>query len=237
MINNIGYVFLTAALAVSLYGVVVPHLGVVRNNWNLVRSAQHAALLNLAFVFAASMVLVRAFVMDDFGVDFVFENSSIDMPLLYKIAAFWGGMDGSLLFWELVLAILTVIVAYGYERSNREVLPYVIITLNVIHVFLLFLLVTYSNPLATHFPAPLDGRGLNPLLQHPAMAAHPPLLYLGYIGFSIPFAFAMGSLIRGKLDNEWVLTTRRWTLFAWYFLTVGQMLGGQWAYEELGWGG
>ncbi|MCZ6748091.1 MAG: heme lyase CcmF/NrfE family subunit [SAR324 cluster bacterium] len=237
MINNIGYVFLTAALAVSLYGVVVPHLGVVRNNWNLVRSAQHAALLNLAFVFAASMVLVRAFVMDDFGVDFVFENSSIDMPLLYKIAAFWGGMDGSLLFWELVLAILTVIVAYGYERSNREVLPYVIVTLNVIHVFLLFLLVTYSNPLATHFPAPLDGRGLNPLLQHPAMAAHPPLLYLGYIGFSIPFAFAMGSLIRGKLDNEWVLTTRRWTLFAWYFLTVGQMLGGQWAYEELGWGG
>jgi cytochrome c-type biogenesis protein CcmF len=237
MIVNLGYVFLTAALAVSIYGVAVPHLGVVRNNWNLVRSAQYATILNLIFVLLASLVLVRAFMTDDFSVSFVFENSSLDMPRLYKFTAFWGGMNGSLLFWELVLAGLSAAVAWRYERTNREVLPYVILTLNVIHVFLLFLLTTYANPLAVQHPAPANGRGLNPLLQHPAMAAHPPMLYLGYIGFSIPFAFAMGSLIRGKLDNEWVVTTRRWTLFAWYFLTVGQMLGGQWAYEELGWGG
>jgi len=237
MTNHIGYICLTAALAVSLYGVVAPHLGVTRNNWNLVRSAQFATILNLGFVFAASVALMRAFLTDDFSVSFVFQNSSVDLPVMYKIAAFWGGMDGSLLFWELVLALLSAVVAYRYQRSNREVIPYVIVTLSIIHVFLLGLLVTYSNPLATQYPIPDNGRGLNPLLQHPAMAAHPPMLYLGYIAFSIPFAFAMGSLLRGKLDNEWVVTTRRWTLFAWFFLTVGQMLGGQWAYEELGWGG
>jgi cytochrome c-type biogenesis protein CcmF len=237
VINDIGYVFLVAAMAVSLYGVFVPHLGVVRNNWNLVRSAQFATILNLAFVAAASAVLWRAFVVSDFSVRFVWETSSRDLPLAYKLAAFWGGMDGSLLFWELVLAGFSAAVAYGYQRSNREIIPYVIAVLNVVHVFLLFLLLTWSNPLAIQSPVPLDGRGLNPLLQHPAMAAHPPLLYLGYVGFSIPFAFAMASLIRGKLDNDWVTTTRRWTLFSWYALTVGQMLGGQWAYEELGWGG
>ncbi|MCZ6533932.1 MAG: heme lyase CcmF/NrfE family subunit [SAR324 cluster bacterium] len=237
MINNIGYVFLAAALAVSLYGVVVPHLGVVRNNWNLVRSAQFATILNLLLVLGASAVLMRGFLMDDFSIRFVWQNSSTDLPLGYKIAAFWGGMDGSLLFWELVLAGFAAVVAYSYQRSNREIIPYVIVVLNIIQVFLLFLLTTYSNPLGLQAPIPLEGRGLNPLLQHPSMAAHPPLLYLGYIGFSVPFAFAIASLIRGKLDNAWVVTTRRWTLFAWYSLIVGQMLGGQWAYEELGWGG
>jgi cytochrome c-type biogenesis protein CcmF len=237
MFPHIGYIFLTAALAVSLYGVVVPHLGVVRNNWNLVRSAQSATILNLFLVLGASAVLLRAFLTNDFSVSFVWQNSSTDLPLFYKISAFWGGMDGSLLFWELVLALFSAVVAYTYQRTNREVIPYVLVALNVIHVFLLLLLVTWSNPLALLPSAPAEGRGLNPLLQHPAMALHPPMLYLGYIGFSVPFAFAIASLVRGKLDNAWVITTRRWTLGAWYALTVGQMLGGQWAYEELGWGG
>ena len=237
MLPDLGYVLLTAALAVSLYGVVVPPLGVARNNWNLVRSAQFATIVNFLLVLGASAVLMNAFITNDFSVRFVWENSSTDLPLFYKISAFWGGMDGSLLFWDLVLASFSAIVAYGYQRTNREIVPYVIATLSVVHVFLLLLLTTYSNPLATQAPVPPEGRGLNPLLQHPAMAMHPPLLYLGYIGFSIPFAFAIGSLIRGKLDNAWVISTRRWTLGAWFALTVGQMLGGQWAYEELGWGG
>lgn len=235
--NNIGYLCLAAALAVSLYGVVAPHLGVKRDNWNLVRSAQFATILNFLLVLAASSVLVRAFIAHDFSVRFVWETSSRDLPLFYRVAAFWGGMEGSLLFWELVLALFSAAVAYGYQRTNRELVPYVLTTLNVVHVFLLGLLVSWSNPLAPQTPVPPDGRGLNPLLQHPAMAAHPPLLYLGYVGFSIPFAFAIASLIRGRLDNAWVVTTRRWTLFSWYALTIGQMLGGQWAYEELGWGG
>ncbi|MEE8396635.1 MAG: cytochrome c biogenesis protein CcsA, partial [bacterium] len=237
MTPTLGYLFLAAALAVSLYGIVTPHLGVVRNNWNLVRSAQLAAMLTFVFVLAASAVLVGAFLSDDFSLIFVWQNSSTDLPTLYKISAFWGGMNGSLLFWELVLAGFSAAVAHGYQRENREIIPYVIVVLNLIQVFLLGLLLTYSNPFATQAALPLEGRGLNPLLQHPAMAIHPPLLYLGYIGFSVPFAFAIASLVRGKLDNAWVVTTRRWTLFSWYALTMGQMLGGQWAYEELGWGG
>ncbi len=237
MIIDIGYIFLAAALAVSVYGVIVPHLGVVRNNWNLVRSTQFSTILTFFLVLIASAVLVRAFIGNNFGVVFVWQNSSTDLPLFYKVTALWGGMDGSLLFWELVLAGFSAIVAFAYQRTNRQIIPYVISTLNVIQLFLLFLLVTFSNPFNMQFPPPVEGRGLNPLLQHPAMAIHPPFLYLGYIGFSIPFAFAIACLIRGKLDNSWVVTTRRWTLFAWYALTVGQMQGGQWAYEELGWGG
>jgi len=237
MLNNLGYLSLVAALAIAAYGIVAPHLGVRSNNWNLVRSAQFGTVAVFVLVLVASAVLLRAFIVSDFSVAFVWENSSTDMPLFYKISAFWGGMDGSLLFWELVLAGFSAFVAYFYRRTNREIIPYTVATLNVIQVFLLFLLVTWANPLAVTAGAPTEGRGLNPLLQHPAMAAHPPLLYLGYIGFSVPFAFAMASLIRGRLDNAWVVTTRRWTLFAWYSLTVGQMLGGQWAYEELGWGG
>src|SRR3972149_7070899 len=127
MINNIGYICLTAALAVSLYGVVAPHLGVRRNNWNLVRSAQFATILNLGFVLVASAALLRAFLHNDFGVIFVWQNSSVDLPLMYKVTAFWGGMDGSLLFWELVLAILSAAVAYRYQRTNREVIPHLIV--------------------------------------------------------------------------------------------------------------
>ena len=114
---------------------------------------------------------------------FVWENSSTDLPLFYKISAFWGGMNGSLLFWELVLAGFAAAVAYGYQRTNREIIPYVIVTLNVVQAFLLFLLVTYSNPLALQSPAPLEGRGLNPLLQHPVMMIHPLMLYTGLVGF------------------------------------------------------
>lgn len=237
MISNLGYLFLMGAMAVSLYAMVVPHLGVIRNNWNLVRSAQFATILNFVFVLAASAVLWRAFQADDFSIIFVYENSSSDLPLFYKISAFWGGMNGSLLFWVLVLSGFSAIVAYLYQQNHREITPYIITTLAVVHVFLLLLLLGWANPFAVQAPIPLEGRGLNPLLQHPAMALHPPLLYLGYIGFSIPFAFAIASLVRGKLDNAWVTSTRRWTLGAWYALTMGQMFGGQWAYEELGWGG
>ena len=159
------------------------------------------------------------------------------MPLIYKITSYWGGLEGSLLFWILVQSFFAMIVSFRYQYSNREIIPYVITTLNAIMAFLLVLLIGWSNPLEVQSIIPKEGQGLNPLLQNPAMAIHPPALYLGFIGFSVPFAFAIGGLIRGKLDNEWVLTTRRWTLLSWYFLSAGLILGGQWAYEELGWGG
>jgi cytochrome c-type biogenesis protein CcmF len=159
------------------------------------------------------------------------------MPMFFKVTAFWGGLEGSLLFWILVQSFFAMVVAFRYQYSNREIIPYVIATLNGILCFLLVLLLGWSNPLDLQATIPAEGRGLNPLLQHIAMVIHPPSLYLGFIGFSVPFAFAIAGMIRGKLDNEWVLTTRRWTLVSWYFLSMGLILGGQWAYEELGWGG
>ena len=234
---DLGTIALMAAFALCVYGTVVPHLGVRTNNWNLVRSAQNASILTFFLVALASAILIHALIISDFSIIYVWENSSTDMPLFYKFSSFWGGMNGSLLFWILVQSFFAMIVAYRYQYSNREIIPYVIATFNAIIAFLLLLLIGWSNPLELQAVIPEEGRGLNPLLQNPAMAIHPPSLYLGFIGFSVPFAFAMGGLIRGKMDNEWVLTTRRWTLMAWYFLSSGLILGGQWAYEELGWGG
>ena len=234
---DFGTIALMAAFALCVYGTVVPHLGVRTNNWNLVRSAQNASILTFFLVALASAILIHALIISDFSIIYVWEHSSTDMPLMYKFSSFWGGMNGSLLFWILVQSFFAMIVAYRYQYSNREIIPYVIATFNAIIAFLLLLLIGWSNPLELQTVIPEEGRGLNPLLQNPAMAIHPPSLYLGFIGFSVPFAFAMGGLIRGKMDNEWVLTTRRWTLMAWYFLSSGLILGGQWAYEELGWGG
>ena len=236
-IADLGTITLMAAFAVCVYGTVVPHLGVRSNNWNLIRSAQNASILSFLLIAIASAALLQALVLSDFSLRYVWEHSSTDMPLFYKVSSFWGGLEGSLLFWVLVQSFFSMIVAFRYQYSNREIIPYVIATLNAILAFLLLLLIGWSNPLDLQGVIPLEGRGLNPLLQTPAMAIHPPSLYLGFIGFSVPFAFAMGGLIRGKMDNEWVLTTRRWTLTAWYFLSAGLILGGQWAYEELGWGG
>jgi len=226
-----------AAFSLCIYGTIVPHLGVKTNNWNLIRSAQNATILTFFLVAIASGILINALLTNDFSLIYVWENSSTDMSMLYKFSSFWGGLNGSLLFWILVQSFFAMIVAFRYQYSNREIIPYVIATFNAILTFLLLLLIGWSNPLDLQSIIPSEGRGLNPLLQNPAMAIHPPSLYLGFIGFSVPFAFAIGGLIKGKLDNEWVLTTRRWTLIAWYFLSAGLILGGQWAYEELGWGG
>jgi len=233
----LGTISLMAALALCFYGTVVPHLGVKNNNWNLIRSAQNASVFTFILVTFASGVLLNALIIGDFSIFYVWENSSTDMPLFYKISSFWGGLEGSLLFWIFVQSFFLMVVSFRYQYSNRDIIPYVIATLNAITGFLLLLLIGWSNPLNIQGVIPLEGRGLNPLLQNPAMAIHPPSLYLGFIGFSVPFSFAMGGLFLGKLDNEWVLTTRRWTLMSWYFLSAGLILGGQWAYEELGWGG
>ena len=235
--SDLGTIALMIALAACLYGTVVPNLGVRTNNWNLIRSAQNASIISFFLIAVASGVLIHALVVSDFSIFYVWRNSSVDMPMFFKVTAFWGGLEGSLLFWILVQSFFAMVVAFLYQYSNREIIPYVIATLNGILCFLLVLLLGWSNPLDLQATIPAEGRGLNPLLQHVAMVVHPPSLYLGSIGFSVPFAFAIAGMIRGKLDNEWVLTTRRWTLVSWYFLSMGLILGGQWAYEELGWGG
>ncbi len=226
-----------SAFVLAAYAIIVLAAGIRRDSYNLILSARYSSIAILVLVGVAYLALSYAFLNDDFSVRFVARNSSTDLPGFYKFTAVWGGMHGSLLLWELILAFFTATVALRYRKTNQEILPHTLIVLNLISLFLLFLLIGWSNPLARQYPAPLEGNGLNPLLQNPGMVFHPPSLYLGYVAFSIPFAFAIGSLMRGKLDNRWILSTRRWTLFAWFFLTIGMILGAQWAYVELGWGG
>lgn len=237
MVVDIGYFSLLSALVLAAYAIIVLIAGLKKDSANLIQSARYSSVAVLVLVVLAYISLSYAFMTDDFSVQFVVQHSSTDLPGFYKLTAVWGGMHGSLLLWELILSFFIATVAVRYRQTNREILPHTLIVLNTISLFLLFLLIGWSNPLARSFPAPLEGRGLNPLLQNPGMVFHPPSLYLGYVAFSIPFAFAMGSLMRGKIDNEWIVTTRRWTLFAWFFLTMGMILGAQWAYVELGWGG
>ncbi len=226
-----------AAMILVFYAIIVCVTGIQRNNHNLIQSAAYSLIVSFGLVVLAFLALCHAFAVNDFSVRFVAEHSSTDLPLFYKFTAVWGGMQGSLLLWELILMFFTTIVIFRYQKTNRDILPHTMVVLSIISLFLLFLLAGWSNPFAQQFPAPPEGLGMNPLLQNPGMIYHPPSLYLGYVGFSVPFAFAMGSLLRKKLNNDWILTTRRWTLVSWFFLTLGMLLGAQWAYVELGWGG
>ncbi|MBT4286092.1 MAG: heme lyase CcmF/NrfE family subunit [Deltaproteobacteria bacterium] len=237
MFINIGYFALLTSLGLMFYASLALTLGIKYDKNELILSAKLSFIAKFILIAVAFASLTYAFIVDDFSIQFVSLHSSSDLPLFYKITAVWGGMEGSLLLWELILSFFIVCIIINYHKINRDILPYSLIILSLISLFLLFLLVGWSNPLERVFPVPPEGRGLNPLLQNPGMIYHPPSLYLGYVGFSIPFAFAIGSLLRGKLDNQWILSTRRWTLFSWFFLTVGMMLGGEWAYLELGWGG
>ena len=186
----------------------------------------------------ASMVLIYLFVTDDYSVKYVQHYSDRSMPLFYKVTSFWGGQDGSLLFWVWVMSCWSAVAIYLNRGKNREILPYTIVAMMVVTMFFLVLMIFAANPFETYLAgAPTDGRGLNPLLQNPYMVTHPPSLYLGYIGWTIPYCFAIGALAHGKLDYSWIAAMRRWCLVAWVFLSVGLVLGGLWAYEELGWGG
>jgi cytochrome c-type biogenesis protein CcmF len=185
----------------------------------------------------ASSALCALFLTDRFDVEYVASYSSRAMPTLFKVAAFWGGHAGSLLLWILVLSVFSAIVIVQNRHQNRGLIPYVVATLSGITVFFLVLLNFTSNPFDLLGFTPPDGKGLNPQLQTPLMAIHPPCLYLGYVGVAVPYAFAMAALLSGRVGDVWIRTTRRWTLFAWLFLGVGLLLGGYWAYIELGWGG
>jgi len=237
MIIDFGYYSLIASLALSVYIVIACLLGIRSNSSNLIRTVRYSFVTIFLLSLVSYGALTYAFAFNDFSVKFVAEHSSTDLPMFYKVTAVWGGMDGSLLLWQFVLSIYSAIVVVLYHRTHKEVLPHTMLVLGAIAFFLLFMLVGWSNPMARLYPVPAEGQGLNPLLQNLGMVYHPPTLYLGFIGFTIPFAFAMGSLLRGRLTNEWIVTTRRWSLVAWYFLSLGLILGGEWAYVELGWGG
>ncbi len=228
---------LALALALCLLAAVLAVQAGRRHDALRLVAARNAVFAVAALVTFAFAVLIRAFVISDFSLAYVAQNSNLDLPLIFKLSAAWGAHEGSLLMWAWFLAVLTAAAVALHWRDHPLSMPWVIATLALVQAGFLALVVLLSNPFATLAPVPADGRDLNPLLQDLALAFHPPMLYLGYVGFTIPFAFAVAALVRLHVGVEWVTAVRRWTLFSWTALTTGIVFGGYWAYYELGWGG
>ncbi|HLG19678.1 MAG TPA: cytochrome c-type biogenesis CcmF C-terminal domain-containing protein [Bdellovibrionota bacterium] len=232
-----GNILLHLGLVVTVYAVVMSILGARTRRPALVESSRNAVWAAGLIVATCAGLLIACFLTGKFQVEYVYSYSNSTMPGFYKVAALWGGQAGSLLFWVLVLFVYSSAVMWVQRNRSHQLLPYVIATLMTIATFFLVILVFTTNPFNTLPFTPADGRGLNPLLQNYYMVIHPPSLYLGYVGMTVPFAFAMAALMTGRLDNQWILQIRRWTLLAWFFLSMGNLLGASWAYEVLGWGG
>ena len=237
MIVELGHFALALALVVAAMQTVIPALGARWREPRLMDVAEPAALAQLALVLAAFLALTHAYVTSDFSVTNVWQNSHSLKPLIYKISGVWGNHEGSMLLWVLILALFGAAVAL-FGRNLPATLKANVLAVqgSIALAFLLFIIAT-SNPFLRLDPAPPDGRGLNPILQDPALAFHPPLLYAGYVGFSMAFSFAVAALIEGRIDGAWARWVRPWTLAAWMFLTLGIAMGSWWAYYELGWGG
>jgi cytochrome c-type biogenesis protein CcmF len=234
---DVGALALIVAWVMALYSVGVSIAGAVSRRREFVASGEHAALAVWGLAVVAVAALLHALVSRDFNIEYVAHYSSSTLPLHYTIAALWGGQAGSLLFWVLILSSMGAVVLLQNRYRNRELMPWVTAVLMVIALFFLSLLVFVTPPFQRLAFTPPEGRDLNPLLQNYWMTIHPPSLYLGYVACSVPFAVAMAALITGRLDDVWIRTTRRWTLFAWFFLSLGNLFGAEWAYLVLGWGG
>src|SRR5713101_7459176 len=235
--THLGSLALYLAFVLALYAIATSLWGALQRRSVWVASGTHAAYAVFGCVLIAVAALLHALVTRDFNLEYVAAYSSSTLPLSYTIAALWGGQKGSLLFWTLILTFFSTIVQVQNRAKNRELMPYVTATLMTIALFFLGLLCFIASPFERLGFTPTEGSDLNPLLQNYWMTIHPPSLYLGYVSASVPFAFAMASLATGKLGDVWIRTTRRWALLSWFFLSVGNMLGGRWAYEVLGWGG
>ena len=237
MIADIGSITLLLAFLVAIYGVVAAAFGARRGDDRWVRSARNAIVIIFPLLLLAAGLIITALVTGDFSIAYVSDVSSRGMPTYLKVTALWGGQAGSLLFWNLLLACFTAAAMMSKWRQQKELMPYVIIVAGMTQVFFLLITTFIENPFTRNVVIPADGQGLNPLLRHPGMIIHPPMLYLGFVGFTIPYAFAMAALMSNQLGDNWIHTTRRWTLVAWLFLGLGLILGGRWAYDVLGWGG
>jgi len=237
VLPELGQILLVTALLMAVLQTVLPLWGAHRGRATWMAVARPAAYAQLALLLGAFGVLTAAFVTQDFSVRYVAENSNSLLPLAYRYSAVWGAHEGSLLLWALVLALWCGAVALWSKRLPAEVSARVLGVLGIISIGFLAFLIFTSNPFARLLPAPLEGRDLNPLLQDPGLIIHPPMLYIGYVGFAVPFAFAIAALLEGRVDARWLRWTRPWTNVAWGFLTIGIALGSWWAYYELGWGG
>src|SRR5918992_4199803 len=236
--SGLGSFLLLAAFVISAYAAAISVAGARRRSRGMIESGIGAFYLVAAVMTVASGVIVHAFVVGDYTIKYVQRYSDAVQPLFYKITSYWGGLDGSIMFWVFLLSLFGSVAVFVNRERHRELMPYVVATISVVQMFFLFLMIVHNNPFSTFLTEnPTDGRGLNPLLQNFYMVIHPPMLYLGFVGLTIPFAFGMAALITGYLDDSWLRAVRRWTMFAWLFLTLGLGLGMIWAYEELGWGG
>jgi len=256
VIANLGFSSLVVALLISLYGIFAAIHGVKNHKPAWIESARLSMLLTFPLTTISSISLVNLLVSGNFEFEFVYSVTSRSMPLYLRITSFWGGQAGSLLFWSwLLAAFMTAVTLRNWDR-DRELLPWVIVISLITLTFFLLLVIFFENPfnrlwrmpngqiLAALFQPqgallfyPANGQGLNPLLRHPGMIIHPPMLYLGFVSFVIPYAFGMAALITNRSDDHWIRVTRRWTLVAWLFLSLGLVLGARWAYDVLGWGG
>src|SRR5712691_4687156 len=233
-VPDLGRAALVTSFLLLVYALVAGSVAAWRGRRRLAESAQNALLASFASTVVAAVVLLAALARHDFSFRYVAEHTSRELPLGYTLTAFWGGQEGSLLLWLLVLCGYASAAVLTGRRAGREVLAWVVPVLALVGTFFALLLVFVASPFATQATA-ADGAGLNPSLQNPYMAIHPPMLYLGYVGLTVPFAFAMGALLARRTDARWIVATRRWTLAAWAFLGIGQLLGAHWAYVEIGW--
>ena len=237
MIAEVGHYALILALGVAIVQTIVPLIGTRLRDPQLTSVAVPAAQAEFILIGFAFMALMTAYVTSDFSVANVWQNSHSAKPMLYKISGVWGNHEGSMLLWVLILALFGAAVATFGKNLPRQLQANVLAVQGSIAVAFLLFIITTSNPFIRIDPAPFDGQGLNPVLQDPALAFHPPFLYAGYVGFSMAFSFAVAALIDGRIDAAWARWVRPWTLAAWMCLTLGIAMGSWWAYYELGWGG
>ncbi len=227
----LAFLFTLGAMALIL-------LGIVKNDMRFIISSRRALYNVTIFLVMASTALVMLFASDSFQVEYVASYSDRALPIFYKLTAFWAGQKGSLLFWALTLGLITAaVVRNTRDDLERRATPYIYLVLAGVQSFFLFLLVSVTSPFELLNFIPADGQGLNPMLQNPGMIFHPPTLFLGYVGFTVPFAYAVAAMVTGELDELWLKKTRIWNVLSWVLLAIGIILGGQWAYVELGWGG
>jgi len=237
MIPEVGTGALLVALILAVYGAAAAAVGGRRGRPALVESAQHAALGVFALLTAAVLLLVYAFLRFDFSVRYVATNTNLGTPFYYRITALWGALEGSIVLWAWMLSIYTLLVIVRHRTSARQLYPWVLTVMLSVVAFFLVVMTVPAPVFARLTPVPADGRGLNPLLEDSGMITHPVALYLGFTGFTVPFAFAVAALVTGRVGDFWITTTRRWTIVAWYFLSLGLLIGGWWSYHVLGWGG
>jgi cytochrome c-type biogenesis protein CcmF len=235
---SLGSFLLLASFVMCAYAIAASVAGARRRSLKLIESGTGAFYLVTALMTVASGVIVHAFVTNNYAIKYVQRYSDSAQPLAYKIASYWGGLDGSIMFWVFLLGVFGAVAVYTNRERHRELIPYVVAVISAVQMFFIFLMVVHNNPFSTFVSqVPTEGKGLNPLLQNFYMAIHPPSLYTGFVAMTIPFAFGMAALITGYLDDSWLRAVRRWTMVGWLFLSFGLTLGMLWAYEELGWGG